>query len=181
MGLDIDICTVCDPIDEEASEMFLYPSDTNKCKIAFFNHFKQYVYNAEREVYDLDELVMTHQLKEITNMCYWDVWEFRAIDKDGNVVEFTLKEDEVPKKILKGTAIKYVSTGYQRKGMTKEFYTNILAGCWYVDGNSDKKIEESEDIVFTNDRLNACKQYCEPNNPLLGWKLDELDFVMFDY
>lgn len=181
MGLDIDKCRVCEPIDEEASELFLYFSDTNKSKIALFDYFKQYVYESEREVYDLDGLLKMHQLQEITNMCFWDVWEFRAIDHNGNVVEFTLNEDDVPKKILKGKAIKYISIDYQRKGMTKDFYTNILAGCWYVDGNSDKKIEESEDIIFTNERLNACKQYCDPNQPLLSWKLEDLEFILFDY
>lgn len=177
MGLDIDKCRVCDTHEEEAAELFLFSSDDNISKLALFAHFRDFVYEAEREVYDVQKIREMHNLKEITNMCggEWDYWEFRGIDVNGQVKEFDITFSEMPIYKEKGHALKYVTEGYQRKGMTAEFHANIL------HSHSENRDVEAEIFIFSNERLNVCKQFCLPNQPLLCWKLGKFDFIMFDY
>ena len=182
MGLDISKCVVRDKTDLCAAELFLYSFETNKSKLALFHHFKEYVYDATREVYDMETLRTRHGVVELTRMCSDDLgWEMTGRNAEGNEINFFCRDEDIPIKTEHGKGLRFEEVEYQRKGMKQEFYTNVLSGCWYVVDAPDKSPDDANNFIFTNDLLDECKRYCEPNQRLLNWHLSEKEFVLFDY
>lgn len=83
------------------------------------------------------------------------------------------EEIEVEEKAIYG-----IKTGYQRKGMTYDFYKKFYGSCWYINGD-DTDIEGNDNIAFvwTKDKLKEMKQYAEKDTDILKWILGKNEFI----
>jgi hypothetical protein len=179
MGLDITLYRVTK--DTDAQKFVLYPDDTNQSKLALFEKFKDFVVDATEHQTDIQktfDLLGLDYKKYIFREVYAD--EVSFVDKDSGeelrIPCANLVEVEVPVKKL------FVAQeAYQRKGMRKEFYTEIIAGCWYVDENSSLADDESMDFALTQEDLDRAKTYADEDAPIHQWMLDEETFVEFNY
>lgn len=181
MGLDVYKCKV-DKRGE--STITLYKEDTNKSKIALFEKYSGWVEDELQEVYDF-ELALKNKGKNI------DEWEWLSTSYDHNTT-FTFSKigtkdrivfdsNDIPLRNEPVKRLRYSGVGYQRKQMKVEFYTNFLAGCWYVSEDTDKQEDDSVDYVITQDDLELAKTYCEDDAPMLQWTLGENEFIHFCY
>lgn len=181
MGLDVYKCKV-DKRGE--STITLYKDETNKSKIALFEKYIDWVEDDVEEVYDF-ELAMKNKGKNP------DEWEWLSTIHDHNTTitfgkigandRIVFDSNDIPLRNEHVKRLRYSSVAYQRKQMKVEFYTNFLAGCWYVSKDTDKQEDDSVDYVITQDDLELAKTYCEDDAPMLQWTIVENEFIHFWY
>lgn len=186
MGLDV----YKHKVDKNGEHtLTLYKDDTNKSKLALFEKYSEYVEDGIEVLYDFDAALQ----KKGKNPDEWEWLSTCCNDhttitfvKIGAEERIVLASEEVPLsnepvKRLRYTKAPYTKACYQRKQMKVGFYTDFLAGCWYVSEDTDKSKDDSVDYVLTQDDLDLAKTYCEEGAPMLGWVLGENEFVHFCY
>jgi len=200
MGLDIMMYEVVREKDEcgagNASEFILYPETKNKSELRLFEKFKDFVFKKKGVEY-LD----IEKFKKDNNIDGYEIVEqrwngddstltFMRYNDDGELDTSTekvvAKVKDIPVIIRDDTVLKACEVKYQRKGMNKRFYTEVLAGCWYIDNNTDKSDEDSLDFVTTKEEFEKIKQYVEVSdeydNSILSWNFVEgKHFIYFSY
>lgn len=178
MGLDIHLYEV-----DKTSEEFLvlYEEDTNKSKNSLFEKYSKYVVKDVEKV--VDEKA-TFKKKGVSfedyewSMCSGDFIRYTNIS-DKSTVEFSWDECEWKEIPIKKLPVR--SVAYQRKGMVGSFYTQFLAGCWYVSQETELDADDSKDFVSTQQDLDKTKEFCEDGYPLKCWVLEDNQFVEFNY
>ena len=178
MGLDIHLYEV-----DKTSEQFLvlYEEDTNKSRNALFEKFSEYVVkDVEKDVDDEETFKKKGVKSEELERSLISGGSIRYTNtSDNSTVEVCWDEcewKEIPVKKLPVRAV-----AYQRKGMVGGFYTQFLAGCWYVSEETELDADDSKDFVLTQQDLDKAKEFCEDGYPLKGWVLQGNQFVEFNY
>ena len=181
MGLDVYKHKV-DKFGEHT--LTLYKDDTNKSKLALFEKYSNFVEDDVEEVYDFNTVLQ----KKGKNP---DEWEWLSTSchhnttitfgKIGAKDRIVFDSNNIPLRNEPVKRLRYSYVDYQRKQMKVEFYTNFLAGCWYVSEDTDKQKDDSVDYVLTQDDLKQAQVYCEDEAPMLQWVLGKNEFVHFCY
>lgn len=162
----------------------LYKDDSNKSKIALFEKYSAFVEDDVEALYDIDSALK----KKVHNPHEWE-WLSTKYDscttytfgKIGTNERIVIDSEEIPLRNEPVKRLRYTNVGYQRKQMKAEFYTDFLAGCWYVSEDTDKHEDDSMDYVLTQDDLELAQTYCEDGAPMLEWVLGDNEFVHFCY
>lgn len=198
MGLDIYKYTVLKKEDGENlarnEEFFELPyREKNKHMIGLFNHFKDYVFKKEYVVFN-EEAFESKYLNGCGYIDFFSVPEWNiSLPEDFEPDGYILVRDDdssvfISKKeydsfwvSVKLDTLLVASEYLQRKGMSKEFYSEFLSGCWYItDSKNDK--DDSPNVVYTNDMLNEAKKYCiDDEYPIASLVLAENEFLYFCY
>lgn len=181
MGLDVYKCK----LDKDGGNTFtLYKDDTNKSKIALFEKYSDYIEDDVVSLYDFDTALQ----EKGKNPDEWDWLSTKGGDrttitfgKIGANDRVAFDSEDIPLRNEPVKRLRYTQVGYQRKQMKGSFYTNFLAGCWYVSEDTDKHEDDSMDYVLTQDDLELAKTYCEDGAPMLEWVLGDNEFVHFCY
>lgn len=181
MGLDVYKCK----LDKDGEHTItLYKDDTNKSKLALFEKYSEYVVEGVAEMYDF----VTALQKKGKNPDEWEWLSTRCYDrititfgKIGAKDRITFDSEDIPLRNEPVKLLRYTEMDYQRNQMKESFYTNFLAGCWYVSEDTDKHEDDSIDYVLTQDVLEQAQTYCEDGAPMLEWVLGENEFVYFSY
>lgn len=181
MGLDAYKCK----LDKDGENTItLYKDDTNKSKLALFERYSEYVEDGVQVLYDFDAALQ----KKGKNP---DEWEWLSTEhhdrttstfgKIGAKDRIAIDSEEIPLRNEPVKRLRYTEVGYQRKQMKVEFYTNFLAGCWYLSEDTDKLKDDSIDYVLTQQELDCAKSYAIIGAPISDWNLKDNEFVYFSY
>lgn len=181
MGLDVYKHKV-DKYGERT--LTLYEDDTNKSKLALFEKYSIYVEDDVVALYDFDTALQEKGKNP-------DEWEWLSTEHhDRTIITFgkigatdriAFDSEDILLRSEPVKLLRYTEVSYQRKQMKGSFYTNFLAGCWYVSEDTDKHEDDSMDYVVTQNDLELAKTYCEDGAPMLEWVLGENEFVHFCY
>lgn len=196
MGLDVMLnqVTAYTPDHDYEHTITLYPHDTNKYMLAFFEKFKDYVVVIPEECYDNVATMKKFGYdydKYDSDICsktqeFFAIEEdiemiFKVIDPISQEVLLVIEERDI---ILVNVDVKHIAyhpIHWQRSGMRKEFFTQYLAGCFYVSEDTTIAQDESMDIIYIQSDLDLAKTFAEPNQPIHEWLLQENQFVFFSY
>lgn len=179
MGLDITLYKVVQKND--TYPITLHEWETNKSKLALFEKYKEFVENSKELVVDVEETfrkagLLADDFKWRMSSPHHTEWE-NTVTKERfsrNWGDMVTKEVDVKRLYCEEIA-------YQRKGMSKDFYTKFLAGCWYVSEDTELNEDDSKDYVLDNDTLNDVKQFAQDCAQIKDWVLGENEFVGFCY
>lgn len=178
MGLDISLYEV----DSNATKfVYLEPDHTNKSRIRLFDKFAKFVQIKSHPVVDILATFQKVGLNYEDYSLYCTVDDRYTFNHDSDGTEITFHQDDL---VLVDIEIKYLpvkSISYQRKGMNREFYTQYLAGCWYVSSDTSINEDDSLDFAIAQDELERAKQFAVDGEPIHNWKLNEMQFVEFNY
>lgn len=181
MGLDV----YKHKVDKRGERtLTLYEDDTNKSKLALFEKYSDFAEDGVEVLYDFN----TTLKKKGKNP---DEWEWLSTEyHDRTTITFgkigandrtAFDSEDITLRNEPVKLLRYTKVGYQRKQMKESFYTNFLAGCWYVSEDTDKHEDDSMDYVLTQGDLELAKTYCEDGAPMLEWVLGKNEFVHFCY
>lgn len=176
MGLDIHKNKPCSKENADDS-IQIFSDNTNKAVLALFEKFKDFVVDETEEIYNINEktsngFVYSGMMLGEDDSCYL------LFEKDEVSYKFasdTFPIDKIPVKRLY-----YKEICYQRKGMKKSFYTDILSGCWYVE-ETEKNHDDSNDVIFTNELFQLSKTHCEEWSSYKDWILNADEFILYSY
>lgn len=198
MGLDIMMYEVIQKDkecgDRESSEFTLYPEETNKSILRLFDKFKHLAFKKREEYLDIEKYKNEHGLKGYTIV--EQVWmgedstltfmKYNGKGKlDENSNKTVVKVSDIPTKMQEDLVLKACEVKYQRKGMKKEFYTEVVAGCWYIDDNTKLDQDDSLEFITTQNEFERVKKYvdCEYcDKTFADWDFVEgRHFIFFSY
>ena len=179
MGLDITLYKVVQKND--TYPITLHEWETNKSKLALFEKYKEWVEDSKDLVIDVEETFNKYGLK-------LEDFEWRKTSHDSVEWENINTKDRFvcdwSDMVTKEVVVKKLyceEIAYQRKDMSKDFYTKFLAGCWYVSEDTELNEDDSKDYVLDQDTLNEAKQFAHDYAPIKDWVLGENEFVGFCY
>lgn len=179
MGLDIYLFEVDADNDNYVK---MHEDETNKSRIALFEKFSDFVIVEDEKGVDIEATLKKYKLDQS------DLWYVCAYDGYGIVLKHHKTEetarfswDDCVYTQYKVKKLPVREVDYQRKGMSTEFYTNYLAGCWYVSEDTEIHEDDSKDFVTTQQDLELAKTFCDDGLPLKNWELSQNQFVYFSY
>ncbi len=177
------------------SNLDLNKEDTNKSRIATFEAFKDKAFDVENEYLDIEKykkdngyedyemVAQSYGEKSIGTLLKRE--DDGSLDYDnGDTVEINL--DYVPLFIENERRLDVCEVGYQRKGMKKNFYSDFIAGCWYVTENTELEEDDSLDIIYKKEDFDRLKTYLDIQDdgrdyryPMETWGFEEGKHIIY--